>query len=365
MSEIKYVEQVFNKLHSIPEEGFKEYKTSFFIAEELRKFGFELIEKAAGTGVIATMSSGKEGPVLALRADMDALPFEINSEKVWIHACGHDANSSMTLAAAKTVAEEGIKKGSIMFVFQPAEEKGAGAKALVETGLLSDVDEMVGIHLRPSMEAKLGEATPALQTGAITHMKVRIEGLASHGAWPHKGVSAVDAGVLMANAINSIRVDPRVSHSAKITKFISGSNSFNIIPDQVDLDLDIRAQANDVMDELVGKVKAAILLAAELIGARAEITIPIQFVAAEFDEGMKADIKASIEEVLGSALDPIITPGAEDFHFFKRLLNVKTAYVGLGADVTTVLHHPDMNFDKKALQYGCDILTKMVHKRLG
>lgn len=365
MADAAYVDQVFNTLHEIPEEGFKEFKTAAFIAEELRKCGYDVKEQIAETGIVARLDSGKPGPVLALRADMDALPFEIKGERVWIHACGHDANASMILAAAKEIAQEGIGRGSILFVFQPAEEKGLGAKAMAESGLLDQVEEMVAIHLRPVMEARLGQASPALCTGAIAQMKVEITGMSAHGAWPHKGINAIDAGVMVVNAIKNVYGDPRISHSAKVTQFHSGGNALNIIPDKVSLGLDVRAQTNQVMDDLVGKLKEAIEYAGKSAGAEIEIQVPMQFDAADFDADLQADLKGAIETVLGSALDPIVTPGAEDFHYYRQILGVKTAYAGLGADVTTVLHHPDMSFDKKALHHGRDIMIQMVRRRLG
>lgn len=363
--EKKYVEEVYNYLHSIPEIGCNEYKTSKFIADELRKFGYDVVEGIACTGIIASIDSQVKGPILAVRADMDALEFEIEGKKVNIHACGHDANSAMVLAAAREVAKAGISKGKIVFIFQPAEEVLGGASEIAKSGIIDDIEEIVGIHLRPIQEARLGEATPALYHGSSQKIKVRIDGLASHGARPHLGVNTIDAAVLAINAINAIKVDPRVPHSAKVTSINSSGSAHNIIPDTTKMVLDLRAQTNVVMKELVEKIKNAIYASVEALEAKAEIEVGTGVPAAEYNNEMIDLAREAIAEVLGNALEPIVTPGGEDFHFYTKILDIKSTYVGLGADLEPGLHHPEMKFDLKALEYGKEILKKMVLKRLG
>lgn len=365
MIDEKYVKKVFHYLHSIPEIGCQEFKTSKFVSEELKKFGYHVIEGIAITGVIATMDSQIEGPILAVRADMDALSFKVDGKKVNIHACGHDANTSMVLATAKKIAEKGISKGKIVFVFQPAEETLGGANAIAESGILDEVEEMIGLHLRPIQEAKLGEATPALYHGSSRVMEVQINGLASHGARPHLGVNAIDAASLAIHAVNSVSVDPRVPHSAKVTSIHSGESSYNTIPDTVYMVLDLRAQTNNVMEKLVEKVQMAILTSVQSLGAKAEISACTGVPAAEYNAEMIELAREAITEVLGNALDPIVTPGGEDFHFYTNMLNIKASYIGLGADLVPGLHHPEMTFDLKALEYGEEILKKIIFKRLG
>ncbi|SKC83523.1 amidohydrolase [Maledivibacter halophilus] len=365
MTEKKYVEEVFNYLHSIPEIGCNEFKTSKFISGELKKFGYNVMEGFAVTGLVATLDSGVKGPVLAVRADMDALQFELDGEKVNIHACGHDANSSMVLATAREIAEKGINRGKIMFVFQPAEEILGGAKEIAKSGVLDEADEIIGIHLRPIQEAKLGEATPALCHGSSQMMKVKINGIAAHGARPHLGVNVIDASALAINAINAVKVDPRVPHSAKVTSINTGDSAYNIIPSSATLALDLRAQTNDVMEKLVEKIKEAINNSVKAIGADAEIEVSTGVPAAEYNEDTVNLAREAITEVLGGSLSPIVTPGGEDFHFYTKFLDIKSAYIGLGANLVPGLHSPEMEFDLKALEYGKEILKRIVLKRVG
>lgn len=360
-----YLKNIFEVLHSTPELGFQETRTASFIADELENLGYTVQRGVGGTGVIASLRSDHPGICLGIRADMDALPFTINENQQAIHACGHDAHSTIVLGTAKNIAEKGIQSGEVKFIFQPAEEIGKGALALSESGMLDALDELVGIHLRPIQEAKLGEASPALYHGASNKMEIHVSGISSHGARPHLGVNAIEAGVLIVNAINTLHIDPRVAHSIKITQFNSNGTAHNIIPDTVHLVFDLRAQTNTAMADLIQRAKTAVVRSVESIGASAAVSVTAGCPAAEYDTGLIDMAKNSIEQVLGKALEPIVTPGSEDFHFFTQTQNIKTVYIGLGADLEPYLHHPDMHFDKKALSYGCDILTHIVLSRLG
>lgn len=360
-----YVENVYNYLHTIPEIGFEEFETSKFIAEELKKFGFEVIEKIGGTGVIGKLDSGVAGPVFAMRADMDALSFEKDGKKYNVHACGHDSHSAMVLAAAKEIAEKGIKKGKMIVLFQPAEEVLGGAQSIVESGYIDSVEEMVGIHLRPIQETRLGQATPALVHGASYRIIAKIKGLNSHGARPHLGVNAVDAAMLVVSAINAIHVDPRVPHSIKVTRVHAGGETINLIPDEAEIAMDLRAQTNEVMEEMIAKAKDAIVNSAKAIGAEGKIELIGGVPAAEYNDEMVEICRCAIEEELGEVLEPLITTGGEDFHYYSKERKIKTAYIGLGADLTPGLHHPEMTFNLEALQLGVKILKNVAQKRLG
>ncbi|MGN9165222.1 amidohydrolase [Tissierellaceae bacterium HCP3S3_D8] len=365
-NEKNYVLQTYDYLHTIPEVGWNEYKTSKFVAEELKKFGYQVIEKVGGkTGVIGILDSGVSGPVFSLRADMDALEFEDENGKYCVHACGHDAHTSMLLAASKEIIKNGIKKGKLYLVFQPAEEVLGGAESIIESGLIDEVEEMAGIHLRPIQEARLGYATPALVHGASYRIIVKIKGLNSHGARPHLGINAVDAAMLLVNAINAIHLDPSTPHSIKVTRVLAGGNTVNLIPDSADIAMDLRAQKNDVMDEMIEKAKQAIYNSVKSIGAEAEIEFIGGVPAAEYNDELVEETRLAIEDVLGQSLDPIITIGGEDFHYYSKFKGIRTAYIGLGCDLEPGLHHPKMHFNKDALNTGAEILEKLVQRKLG
>lgn len=362
-----YVIDSYDYLHTIPEVGWTEFETSKFVASELKKFGYEVIENVGGkTGVIGILDSGVEGPIFALRADMDALEFEDEENgKYNVHACGHDAHTSMQLAAAKEIIKKGIGRGKLYLVFQPAEEVLGGAESVIDSGLIDEVEEMVGMHLRPIQEARFGYATPGLYHGAAYRIIANIKGLNAHGARPHLGVNAVDAAMLVVSAINAIRLDPAVAHSIKVTRVMAGGNTINLIPDSANIAMDLRAQTNEVMDSMIEKAKEAIYNSAKSIGAEAEIEFIGGVPAADYDKELLEEVRLSIVDVLGQALDPIVTVGGEDFHFYSRKQGIKTAYMGLGCDLEPGLHHPKMHFNKDALFTGADILVQLVERKLG
>lgn len=360
-----YVEQVFQHLHQIPEKKFQEYQTSQFIENELKKFGYAVESGVAETGIIARMDSQVEGPTLALRADMDSLPYVIDGEHVDIHACGHDAHSSMVLGTAKAIAETGIKKGQIVFLFQPAEETLEGAIGMVESGKLNDLTEIVGIHLRPIQDTPLGQACPGIYHTACHRIRLKIQGKPAHSARPHLGINTIEAAVLAIGAVNAIKINPELSASVKATNIRSGEGADNVIPESTEIVFDFRAESDEAMADLRQKAEKAMLGSVESIGASATIEFMGSSPCAEYDDEMIEVAIEAIEERLGQSLPPMPTAGSEDFHYFTKKLKLKSAYLGLGADLTPGLHHPEMRFDQRALEHGRAILQSIVHKRLG
>lgn len=359
------VQLLYESLHSMPEVGFKEFDTTKFIGEKLRTLGYEVSEIPNYTGLVAVLSSGEEGVNLGLRADIDALEFSRDGSQVNIHACGHDANAAMVLATAAEVSRVGILKGKLTFVFQPAEEILLGAKAVVESGLIDEVEELIGIHLRPIDELEFGAATPALRHGASHTMNYSIDGLNSHAARPHLGVNVLDVITLIANGINSLKFDPKVSHSIKITKIHTYNDTYNIIPDKAELAFDIRAQTNELMEAIIDKTSNVVSNMAELNGATSKLIFSRGSPAAEYDDNLLEEVENSIKKKLGKAVKELTTPGSEDFHYYSAMLGIKTAYIGLGADLTPGLHNPQMGFNRQALSLGVDILKDIVFSKLG
>lgn len=364
----KRVKELYGLLHAMPEIGFQEEKTSKFLAEALKNAGYEVKTGFGGTGVTGLLKSGNPGPTVALRADMDALGHEIDGKQCAIHSCGHDAHSSIVMAAAEEIARRGITKGNVKIIFQPAEELLFGALRTIEDGAIDDVDIILGLHLRPKQETKGGQATPALYHGASYVMEAKIQGLTAHGARPHLGVNAIDAAAVVIQAVNAIRIDPVVPCSVKTTKIQAGGPASNAIPASAHLTFDLRAQKNVVMDELIEKVKEAVTYGAQSVGAKAVSTVIGGCPAAEYDEELVVLMKEAIGAVLGeeNVMPEIITPGGEDFHFYvKKKPSLKAAYFGLGVDLLPGLHSPEMNFNQDFLVDGVNILLYAVEKLSG
>ena len=358
-----FLKETCDALHNMPELGLKEFKTSAYLAERLKEFGYAVETNVGGTGVVAALKGNAPGPTIGLRADMDALLHIVDGKEVTIHSCGHDAHCAMVLTVAKEMARRGLKKGCLKIIFQPAEEILAGALAMIEAKVIDDVDIIMGVHLRPIQEAKVGQATPGLYHGASTILQATIEGVSAHGARPHLGVNVIDAACLAVQAVNTIHLDPIVPTTVKATKLQAGSASSNIIPDKAELAFDLRSQENDKMEELIKKTTQTIEAAAVSIGAKLTINSVKGVPAAEYDQEMIGIAREAIVSVLGEQglLDPITSPGGEDFHFFvKHKPSIKAVYIGIGVDLTPGLHHPDMTFNKDALINGVNIFLKMM-----
>ncbi|MBT0728234.1 amidohydrolase [Rosenbergiella australiborealis] len=360
----------FNVLHEIPELGFKEFKTSHYIASALEAAGFDVKRNINGTtGIIAELDSGHPGPVLALRADMDALGHIINGQHIARHTCGHDGHSSVVLTAAEETIREGVvRKGKLRILFQPAEELGAGAIEMVEGGALDGVDMLLGFHLRPIEECPMGQAVAAMYYSASATVEAIFTGKAAHAARPHLGINALDAAVQAVQAVNSIHLSPSLTFSAKATRFLCDAGVTNSIPSEARVCWDLRSAENAPMTELKEKVTAALEGSAAALGANVEIAILKEMPAAIIDEDATDIIRQAIISQLGEqALLPAkATPGSEDFFHYLRLCpQIKGGFWGLGANLTPGLHHPDMHFDRDALAIGVRIFKSCIQQVLG
>lgn len=362
------VKEVWEMLHKTPEPGFREVKTAAFLAEQLQKAGYRVQTGLGKTGVVGILDSDKPGPAVGLRADIDALIHKVNGEDTAIHSCGHDAHASMLLTAAEEAARRGIERGRLKIVFQPAEELLTGAAELCKSGVADDLDYLVGAHLRPVQEARMGTATPALCHGANRLMEVSVHGAPAHGARPHLGVNAANAAAAIVGAVNAIKTDPQVAASVKVTRIVADAGVSNAIPAEAHVSLDLRAQTNAIMQELIEKTENAIRYGALTVGASADILSCQGCPAAEYTEEVTALLAEAIVEVLGQngLLAPIVSSGSEDFHFFaQHNPSLKVGYLGLGIDLEPGLHHPAMHFNQNGLINGVEIWLRLIGKLNG
>ena len=365
----KRIDVLWPYLHAIPEPAFREVKTSAFVAEVLRKAGYTVEEKVGGTtAVVGILDSGKPGPVAAIRSDMDCLLFkqEDGTEKT-IHACGHDGHMTTVLAAAEWLAEEGIPCGKLKILFQPAEEIGKGALAMIDAGVADDIDYLFGLHVMPVDMARAGEIIPQISWTACTLIEAEVRGKAAHGSQPHLGINAIDAGAAIVNAVNALHSDPLLGGSVKTTRFQGGSGSLNAICDKVNLGFDLRSTSNDEMLGLRQKVRDIIANTAKVYGAEADSRIVGTCPAADADAALLPLVQEVIVDVLGQkALLPVkaITVG-EDFNFFKQERpHLKTVDMGVGCNLTPCLHDPAMTYDRYALEGAVKVFRELVMRVL-
>ncbi len=363
--------EVYNELHAIPELSTKEFKTSRFIKEYLEKYGFEVTSGIADTGLVTYIDSGVEGPVLAVRVDIDAVEHFIDGEIKMVHSCGHDAHTTMGLFSGIVAKEAGlVKKGSLKLIFQPSEEheETSGARAMVKAGVIDDVDMLIGIHLRPQSEIRLGQAIAGMRHSALNTILAEIKGKGTHGGRPHQGRNPIDAIAAVINAVNAIWVDPSIPWSIKFTSVHADGLNNSSVPANGKVGMDLRANTNELMDELIEKAKMAITAGAATIGCEADIEVIPGLPAGIIDEYMAKVATEAITEVLGpeGTMTVVDTPGGDDFAIYpysKREL--KATFLGLGCDLTPGLHDATMNFDKNALANGVSIISTMIQKILG
>jgi len=361
--------KTYEQLHALPEWGLEEHKTSAYIKEWLQEADIPVREFTA-TGLVAELVGDEQGPVVGLRVDIDALPFKNEAgETYYVHACGHDAHTTMGLWVLKVLKELNlVKRGRVRVVFQPAEERLVGARNMIAAGAATGLDELYGVHIRPIQEARLGQAAAALWQGGSTVAELTVTGRAAHGARPHLGINAIDGATLAIMAINSIWANPTQQWSAKVTKITGGGVASNIIPDRATFTVDMRAEADSLMEEIIGKVRAAVEGGALSVGGKAEMHILGAVPAAQYDQESIDNLAVAIAAVLGpeGLIPPIKSPGSDDFHEFKKAdPRLKAAFLALGADATPGLHDPHMRLATDSLLIGTRILTLALAQRVG
>jgi amidohydrolase len=356
------VKAMYGELHELAEIGWQEHRTTAYICEQLSMIGLEVRTFAEHTGAIGRWSGSDGGRIVALRADIDALWQLVGGEWRANHSCGHDAHMTMVFSAMRCLKEIGyqVSAGELRAVFQPAEEPAEGAKALLRSGALDDVNCMLGIHLRPQKELGLGQASSAIYHGGVAELSGRIRGRQAHAARPEDGINAIETLAAIVTAIQTIRENPANGGSCKVTTVRVPNESVNIIPDDAEFKVDIRASTHEELARLAMRVQQAAAEAGAASGAEVETKWAIKAAPAIPNAEMERVIGKAISLMLGtdSLAEPVVTPGAEDFHFYPMERgSLKATMIGLGSGLVPGLHHPDMYFDHEALMTGTAILA--------
>lgn len=374
-------------LHANPELGFAEHATAEYIAEHLRGLGLEVRTGVAATGVIGILRGGAaEGPVVALRADMDALPVqeatgldfastatgEYMGQTVPVaHACGHDAHMAMLMGAAQILA--GMKDqlaGTVVFVFQPTEEGappgeplGGAARMLAEGGLDDPRPEAIfGLHVTPG-EAGTLRYRPRGFMAASDRVDITLTGVQTHGAWPWRGVDVVAASAAIVNTINTLTartVDPTTTPTVFTIATLNAGVRYNIIPDTAAMSGTLRTFDVAQRDDLVARATAAVEHVAHAHGAEAEMTVSQNAALVFNDPDLSAWLAPVLEAVVGAgSLDAAAPPTtiAEDFSYFQQ--HIPGVFYHLGATpegvdpaASTPNHSPLFDVNEAVLPVG-------------
>lgn len=352
--------KTYQELHQLAEPSWEEEKTSQYLLEKLVNVGFKVQTFEGHFGFTADLE-GEKSDIIALRADMDALVQEVDGEIKPNHSCGHDAHSTMVLYTALALSKQKLKH-TVRFIFQPAEEKAAGALKMIEENVLQHVKFLGGIHVRPVMEIPFGKAAPVILHSSTASIKGVIKGVPAHAARPELGNNPLEAAALLIGAIRQIRLNAADHYSIKITE-LHGGEASNSIPENARFTLDLRAESNDTMDMLLKKAEHTISKIGEL--TETEITSKVEeYSPAAVKSSPAIEIaRKAITSILGeeNAVEACVSPGAEDFHFYTaENPGIAATMIGLGCGLKPGLHHPKMQFNQEALIYGTKILTRMV-----
>jgi amidohydrolase len=367
-------------IHAHPELLYDVHRTAGTVADKLKSFGCDEVVTGIGrTGVVGVIRGAKgagSGRVIGLRADMDALPIEEANDVPYkstvpgkMHACGHDGHTAMLLGAARYLTETRNFAGTAVVIFQPAEEGGAGGKAMVQDGLMDRfrIEEVYGMHNYPGLP--VGEF--ALRSGplmaAADRLTIEIEGRGGHAARPHIAVDTVLVGAQIINQIQSIvsrNVDPLHAAVVSITVFQAGSTD-NVIPQTALLRGTARSLTPEIRDLLERRLHEVVTGTAQLYGATAKLTYKRDYPVTRNHERQTAFAASVAAQVVGSQhVDDHAAPvmGAEDFSFMLEARPGAFIFVGNGD--TAGLHHPAYDFNDDVIPVGTSYWVKLVETAL-
>ncbi|MFJ5762315.1 amidohydrolase [Neobacillus sp. NPDC093182] len=354
------LQPIFEHLHKNPEVSWSEVETTAYIANILRQEGLEPHTFENMTGLYVDI--GKGTPKVGFRTDMDALWQEVDGQFRANHSCGHDGHMTMALGTVFLLKELApTLTGAIRIIFQPAEEKAQGAKALVEQGVVDSLQFLFGTHVRPLVELQDGTYAPALYHGAAKLFTGTILGVEAHGARPEQGVNAIEVAAALIDGIKRLWISPTKSASIKMTQLQAGGTAANVIPGTATFSMDARAQNNETMEALTVGFEKVVAAVSTMFGASIEYQIDAHIAAAQVDDTAKSIMQQAIIDVAGeeNCAPEVVTPGGEDFHFYTYSKpQLQTTMLGLGCGVTPGLHHPQMTFNQKRLPTGAQIITR-------
>ncbi len=366
-------------IHAHPELLYDVNRTAGLVAEKLREFGCDEVVTGIGrTGVVAVIRGrkGNSDKAIGLRADMDALPIEEANDLPYkskvpgkMHACGHDGHTAMLLGAARYLAETRNFDGSAVVIFQPAEEGGAGGKAMVDDGMIDrfGIGEVYGMHNYPGMPVGQFGIRPGPVMAAADYITIDIEGVGGHAARPHLTIDPVLVAaqiIVGIQAIVSRNVDPLKSAVVSIPMVRAG-NADNVIPQTVQLKGTVRSLSEDVRTLLETRLRQVVEGTAAAHGAKATLTYRRNYpvlVNHEKQTHFAAGVAAAVAGE--NHVDPDLPPmmGAEDFSF---MLNERPgAFIWIGNGDSAGLHHPSYNFNDDVIPYGTSYWVKLVETAL-
>ena len=368
------------EIHSHPELQFDVERTAGFVAEKLREFGVdEVVEGIGRTGVVGVIHGNNKnsGRVIGLRADMDALPIIEDTGLPYastvsgkMHACGHDGHTAMLLGAARYLAETRNFNGSVVVIFQPAEEGGGGGREMVNDGMMDrfGIQQVYGMHNMPGMAIGNFATRVGPLMASTAEFEIDIEGKGGHAAMPHMAVDTTLVAAHIMTAMQSIvsrNLDPKESLVVSVTSLKTEGDSYNVLPQTAKLKGTVRALTNEMRDMAEKHLGMIVENTAASFGAKASL---------KYRRGYPVTVTTEAETELSvSVAEKLVGPdqvegdtkplmGAEDFSYMLEARPGSFIFIGNGD--TASVHHPKYDFNDEAIPYGCSYWADLVEESM-
>lgn len=365
------------ELHQHPEICYEEVWTSDFVAAKLESFGIEVHRGMGKTGVVGVLrGNGGSDRAIGLRADIDALPMQELNEfehksKIpgRMHACGHDGHTTMLLGAAQYLAETRNFDGTVIFIFQPAEEGLGGARRMISEGLFErfPCDELYGMHNDPNADPGVVSITPGPAMAGASFFDITIKGTGSHAAMPHQSRDPIVIGAQLVQQLQTVvsrNTPPLKPVVLSITTFNAGS-AYNVVPDRTVITGTIRYFHDDVITMAEARMRELCAGVAAGFGVEIDVDLRNVFDVLQNDQDLSEAYIEAAGDIVGAentTLDADPATGSEDFADMLKV--VPGAYCRVGHAGNVPLHNPGFVLDDAILPVGASIYARIVEKRL-
>ncbi|MCB1394611.1 MAG: amidohydrolase [Rhodobacter sp.] len=363
--------------HENPELLFDVHRTAGIVADKLREFGCdEVVEGIGRTGVVGVIKgrSTASGKVIGLRADMDALPIyeatgaeHASKTPGKMHACGHDGHTAMLLGAAKYLAETRNFDGTVVVIFQPAEEGGGGGKVMCDDGMMDrwNIQEVYGMHNMPGIPVGQFAIREGAFFAATDQFRIKLEGKGGHAAKPHDCIDTTVVGAQLVTALQTIASrnhDPVKNLVVSVTSFRTESEAFNVIPQHVELRGTVRTMDAETRALAEARIKAITEGICTAFGAKGTVDY-MRGYPAMVNHPAQTEFAAKVaEKISGGCAEAPLIMGGEDFAF---MLEARPgAYILVGNGDTAMVHHPKYDFDDNAIPAGCSWYAELAEQRM-
>lgn len=376
IAEVEELIALRHDLHLHPELGFEENRTATVVSAALRRQGIDVIEGIAGTGLVAVIEGDKTGPMIGLRAEMDALPIEEAASSPLrskypgkFHGCGHDGHMAILLGAARLLAKRKDLPGRVALIFQPAEEGLGGARGMIADNLFGRFPCMEVYALHNAPDQPFG--TVALRSGAIQagadFFDIVVRGVGGHAAFPHRATNPIQAAVAIAQALDAIigtSVDPNEVATFAITRIDAGT-TYNVIPDEARISGTIRCFSPGARQAIAARISSLASGIAAAHSMTADVVIRDIF-SVLVNHPLQTDAvrQEAIRQLGTERVDIAPLPRTTSEDFADMLQAIPGAYFFLGQGIGPGLHNPNYQFNDELIPVGASLLAGIARSRL-